>query len=127
MLVIGDKLIPFENIFFISSIQDIKNTKANSTLIFNYDEVLLKYVSENSISSAVIVTSIKEAIYANCLNAKYIISNQDLAKEIQKIADNYMFDSKNLAIIKSNDEFEQIAKNEIDGVIYEYLLELSDS
>jgi len=70
MLVIGDKLIPFENIFFISSIQDIKNTKANSTLIFNYDEVLLKYVSENSISSAVIVTSIKEAIYANCLSAK---------------------------------------------------------
>lgn len=127
MLVIGDKLIPFENIFFISSIQNIKNTKANSTLIFNYDEVLLKYVSENSISSAVIVTSIKEAIYANCLSAKYIISNQDLAKEIQKIADNYMFDSKNLAIIKSNDEFEQIAKNEIDGAIYEYLLELSDS
>lgn len=127
MLVIGDKLIPFENIFFISSIQDIKNTKANSTLIFNYDEVLLKYVSENSISSAVIVTSIKEAIYVNCLSAKYIISNQDLAKEIQKIADNYMFDSKNLAIIKSNDEFEQIAKNEIDGAIYEYLLELSDS
>ncbi|MCR1815412.1 hypothetical protein [Aliarcobacter butzleri] len=127
MLVIGDKLIPFENIFFISSIQDIKNTKANSTLIFNYDEVLLKYVSENSISSAVIVTSIKEAIYANCLGAKYIISNQDLVKEIQKIADNYMFDSKNLAIIKSNDEFEQIAKNEIDGAIYEYLLELSDS
>lgn len=38
-----------------------------------------------------------------------------------------MFDSKNLAIIKSNDEFEQIAKNEIDGAIYEYLLELSDS
>lgn len=127
MLVIGDKLIPFENIFFISSIQDIKNTKANSTLIFNYDEVLLKYVSENSISSAVIVTSIKEAIYANYLSAKYIISNQNLAKEIQKIADNYMFDSKNIAIIKSNDEFEQIAKNEIDGVIYEYLLELSDS
>ncbi|MDN5106381.1 hypothetical protein PJV93_04190 [Aliarcobacter butzleri] len=127
MLVIGDKLIPFENIFFISSIQDIKNTKANSTLIFNYDEILLKYVSENSISSAVIVTSIKEAIYANCLGAKYIISKQNLAKEIQKIADNYMFDSKNLAIIKSNDEFEQIAKNEIDGAIYEYLLELSDS
>ncbi|MFX4231066.1 hypothetical protein ACOL3I_06225 [Aliarcobacter butzleri] len=127
MLVIGDKLIPFENIFFISSIQDIKNTKANSTLIFNYDEILLKYVSENSISSAVIVTSIKEAIYANCLSAKYIISKQNLAKEIQKIADNYMFDSKNLAIIKSNDEFEQIAKNEIDGAIYEYLLELSDS
>ena len=122
MLVIGDKLIPFENIFFISSIQDIKNTKANSTLIFNYDEVLLKYVSENSISSAVIVTSIKEAIYANCLSAKYIISNQDLAKEIQKIAENYMYDSKILAIITSNDEFDEIIEAQIDGVIYKELM-----
>lgn len=126
MLILGDKLVPFEDMIFINSIEDIKSTKPNSTLIFNYDETLLKYVSKNSLSCAVIVTSIKEAIYANSLNAKYIISKKNLAKKIQKIADNYMFDSKNLAIIKSNDEFERIVKNEIDGVIYEYLLELSD-
>lgn len=122
MIIIGDKLVPFEEISFISSILDIKNTKANSTLIFYYDEELLKYVSQNALSSAIIVKSIKEAIYSNSLNAKYIISKKDLAKDIQKIADNYMFDAKNLAIIKSNSEFEDIAKNEIDGVIYEDLL-----
>lgn len=122
MIIIGDKLVPFEEISFISSILDIKNTKANSTLIFYYDEELLKYASQNALSSAVIVKSIKEAIYSNSLNAKYIISKKDLAKDIQKIADNYMFDAKNLAIIKSNSEFEDIAKNEIDGVIYEDLL-----
>jgi hypothetical protein len=118
MIIIGDNLVPYEDISFISSILDIKDTKANSTLIFYYDEELLKYASQNALSSAVIVSSIKEAIYSNSLNAKYIISKKDLAKQIQKIADNYMFDSKNLAIIGSNEEFEEIAKDEIDGVIY---------
>ena len=47
---------------------------------------------------------------------------KELAKQIQKIADNYMYDSKILAIIKSNDELENIAKNEIDGVIYKNLI-----
>ena len=66
--------------------------------------------------------SIKEAIYANSLNAKYIISEKELAKAIQKIADNYMFDSKILAVIETNDEIEEIAQSEIDGIIYKSIL-----
>ena len=46
----------------------------------------------------------------------------DLSVQIQKIADNYMYDSKNLVIIDSNEEFENITKNEIDGVIYRDLI-----
>ena len=122
MIIIGDNFVPFENISFISSIDDIKNTKANSTLIFFYDAELLKYSYENDLSSAVIVTSITEAIYCNSLNAKYIISDKHLAIQIQKIADNYMYDSKNLVIISSNEEFEDVVKDEIDGVIYKDLL-----
>lgn len=122
MIIIGDKLVPFEDINYIQNVENIKNSKANSTLIFNYDEEVLKYCYENEISLAVIITSIKEAIYCNNLNVKYIISEKELAKEIQKIADNYMYDSKNLAIIDSNEEFEKIVKNEIDGVIYRDLI-----
>jgi hypothetical protein len=122
MILLGDKIVPFENISFISNIEDIQNTKANSTIIFNYDEKVLKYCYENELSSAVIITSIKEAIYCNNLNAKYIISEKELAIEIQKIADNYMYDSKNLAIINSNEDFEEIARCEIDGVIYRDLI-----
>ena len=122
MIIIGDNFVPFENISFISSIDDIKNTKANSTLIFFYDAELLKYSYENDLSSAVIVTSITEAIYCNSLNAKYIISDKHLAIQLQKIADNYMYDSKNLVIISSNEEFEDVVKDEIDGVIYKDLL-----
>lgn len=122
MIILGDEIISFEDMCFIKNIEDIKTTKANSTIIFNYDKNVLKYCFENEISSAVIVRSIKEAIYCNSLNVKYIISEKKLAKKIQKIADNYMYDSKNIAIIESNNEFEKIVKKEIDGVIYKKII-----
>ena len=122
MIIIGDKLVPFEEMTYIKNIENIKDSKANSTVMFNYDEKMLKYAYENELSSAVIVTSITEAIYCNSLNVKYIISEKHLAIQIQKIADNYMYDSKNLVIINSNEEFEHIAKDEIDGVIYRELI-----
>ena len=123
MILIGDDLVPYGQISFISNIEQINSTKANSTILFNYDEVLLKYAYENELSSAVIIKSIKDAIYCNNLNVKYIISEKVLSKQIQKIADNYMYDSKNLAIIDSNDEFEEIAITEIDGIIYRNLIQ----
>ena len=123
MILIGDKLVPFPEISFISNIEQINSTKANSIVLFVYDEKLLKYVCDNELPSAVIVKSIKDVIYCNNLNVKYIISEKALASQIQKIADNYMYDSKNLAIIDSNDEFEEIAINEIDGIIYRSLIQ----
>jgi hypothetical protein len=122
MILIGDKIVPYEDISNILSIEDIKNTKANSCISFAYNEKILSYAYKNNLSSAVIITSIKEAIYANSLNTKYIICEKQLAKQLQKIAENYMFDSKVLAIISSNDEFEEIALAEIDGIIYKNIL-----
>ena len=122
MIIIGDKLVPFEEVIYIKNIENIKYTKANSTIIFDYDEKTLEYSYKNNLSSAVVVSSIKEAIYCNSLNVKYIISEKNLACEIQKIADNYMCDSKNLVIIDSNEEFEQTTIAQIDGVIYRELI-----
>ena len=122
MIIIGDKLVPFEEVIYIKNIENIKYTKANSTIIFDYDEKILEYSYKNNLSSAVVVSSIKEAIYCNSLNVKYIISEKNLACEIQKIADNYMYDSKNLVIINSNEEFEQTTIAQIDGVIYRELM-----
>ncbi len=123
MIILGDKIVPFENTFFISSIDEIQNTKANSTLIFFYNEELLIYCSKNELAFAVIVCSLLEAIYSNSLGAKYIISEKDLAKDIQKVAENYMYDAKILALVESNNEFESISKDEINGVIYKNLIQ----
>jgi hypothetical protein len=122
MILIGDNLIPYTNFFNISSIDDIKNSNANSVISFRYNENILTYSFKNDLNYAVIASSIKEAIYANNLNAKYIVCEKNLAKDIQKIADNYMFDSKVLALIETSDEIEEVALNEIDGIIYNNLV-----
>lgn len=122
MILIGDKNIPYENIFKIDSIENIVNTPSNSTIIFEYKQELMHYCNKNSLKYAVLVTDLKEAIYANALDAKYIICQKELAKKIQKVADNYMFDAKVLAVISSNDEFNEIIDNEIDGIIYDFLI-----
>lgn len=122
MILLGDNLIPYEDICLIDSIWDIENSLPNSTLIYNYDENLLTYCNKNKLNSAIIVTCIKEAIYSNALGVKYIICDKKLAKNIQKIADNYMFDSKILSIIEQEKEIEDIALLEIDGVIFKDLI-----
>lgn len=122
MIILGDTLIPFENIFFIKRVEDIKSSSSNSTLVFEYDEKLLKYCFENSLGYGVLVKSLKEAIYSNALNAKYVVCDKNLDKDIQNLAENYMFDSKILSIIDSNNEIEDIALKQIDGVIYKKLL-----
>ena len=72
MILIGDKLVPFEDIFLIENIKDIENTKANSTVLFDFNEEILTYCYKNELFCAVVVNSIKEAIYCNNLNVKYI-------------------------------------------------------
>ena len=123
MKIIGDNLIPFEDFFKVLSIEDIKNTKPNSMIFFDFNEELLKYSNSENLNFLVYVSSIKEAIYASNFNAKYIICKNKLAKKLQKIADNYMWDSKILTIIKSSDDLEKVAIEEIDGAIYSHLLE----
>lgn len=122
MIIIGDKLVPYEKIFRIYHQEQIAETQANSTILFKYNSSMLTYASQNNLPYAVVVTSIKEALYSNALTAKYIICQKDIAKGIQKIADNYMFDSKILAIIESNEEFETVVLDEIDGVIFQHIL-----
>ena len=122
MIIIGDSNIEYENIEKIAQIEDIKKSSPAATVLFDFDIEILKYTNANNINSAVIAYSIKEVIYANSLGAKYIIPRVNILLQVQKIADNYMFDSKILAVIEDSDEIEKIALDEIDGVIYKELL-----
>ncbi len=122
MIIIGDQNIEYENIEKITGINDIKTTASNATILFDFDLDILKYTKSNDINSAVTVKSIKEVLYASSLSAKYIIPSENILIQSQKIADNYMFDSKILAIVENSDALEQVALNEIDGAIYKDLL-----
>jgi hypothetical protein len=64
------------------------------------------------------VNNITELVYASAFNASYCIVTQKLAKTAQKIAENYLFDTKILVHIENEDEIEEMALLGIDGVIF---------
>ena len=122
MIIIGDNYIPYENISVINSIEEIKSTKPNTTIVFDFDKDIMKYCMKNDINYAVKIVSVKESIYANNLNARYILPNNELLEIVQKIAENYMFDSKILATIQNEESIEDIAIQSIDGAIFKRLI-----
>jgi len=54
------------------------------------------------------------------LNTTYILAEKELAKEAQKIADDYMFDAKVLLFDASEDDIEFCALNSIDGIVLSF-------
>ena len=121
MLIIGNKNIPYEKIKSINSIEDIKNTSAEFIVYFKYDIDTIKYCFDNNVKCAVYVSTVTESIFCNALDVNFIISNNN-TKQIQNIADNYMFDSKILQIIIDDNDIQKVAINEIDGCIYKEIL-----
>ena len=122
MIIIGNKHIPHSVFINILCIDDISNTQSNSVVIFLYDIEIIKYCQKNNIQNAVIVNNITESIFCNNLDVDFIIVKNDISKQVQSIAQNYMFDSKILQIIKDDKDIQNIAINEIDGCIYDNLL-----
>ncbi len=119
MMIFGDDRFECEKFFKITNIDELKQTKSNSTVLLMQEDLQLQqYLSKNNIAYAVKINSIKSAVYANNLKASYIICDFDLAKDIQKIAENYLFDAKVLAVVCCESEIEKIANNFIDGAIY---------
>ncbi|DAB32132.1 MAG TPA: hypothetical protein CFH79_05545 [Sulfurospirillum sp. UBA11407] len=122
MIILGHKFFENEKLYTISSFEQIKNTPTNSTLLLNFQENdilnFIKDLKENSISFALEVQSIKELIFANNFGAKFILLEEFLAVDAQKIANEYLFDSKILVKINSEEEIEKLARLGIDGVIF---------
>ncbi|WP_200762645.1 hypothetical protein [Nitrosophilus alvini] len=119
MIIIGHKDISADTLYRIKSFEDIEKTPPNTTVFFDFDIDLMKRCIENSVEFAVFVKDIKEALFANSMSAKYAVCDKSKAKEIQEIAENYLFDTKIIAKISLEYEIEKYAKLSIDGVLFE--------
>lgn len=120
MLIIGHPLIPFKPLYKVTKIEDIKKTKPNCTILIDFDDKeLVQYSKAQDISLALHVKSIKDACLANALGAKFVVVDDDLlAKQVQDLATEYLFDTKILLQIADENAIEKAAKNFIDGVVF---------
>ncbi|MCR8699490.1 hypothetical protein CYJ41_03280 [Campylobacter ureolyticus] len=123
MQIIGHKLIEYKNFNLIQTVENILNF---DNLIFEYNEDFIKNAKDNGKTFSVIARNLNEAILANALKAKFIIiekNNISIAKEVVKLAEFYLFDSK-IAIIIENYEKDLLnAINlKVDAVIYKNII-----
>lgn len=126
MILIGHPFIESEHFSKADSIETVANTPSNSTLFMHYNASVIplcKHCVVNGLKVAIQVDSITEAILANALKVHYIVCEKSLAPEIQKLAENYMFDPKILCIIAAESDIEWCALNEIDGVIFKEVID----
>lgn len=121
MLLFGHPHVKNEKLYHVSSIEAIGHTPSNACVLFSYDEEVFELISHaraNGIAFALDVSSLKEALIGENLDAKYLLLNEELCVRVQKAADNYLFDAKILVHINDEDELEYFADKGIDGAIF---------
>ena len=121
MIIIGHPWVESQVFRKTSSLAEIKASTSSEILLFDSlltSQDLVQYCYKNTIAYAVEVASLKEAVFANALEAKYLLCSKAQAKEIQEMAQEYLFDTRVLVKITNEDEIDAIAKLGIDGVIF---------
>ena len=109
-----------ETFVYVKTLEDIKNSPNNATLIFEYCDSSLEvynFCKINNIAYGVKVNNIKEMIFCTNLNAKYVFCNTlKKAKTFQKIVDEYLIDTQVVLLIDSLDKIEEIVKHKIVAI-----------
>ncbi|SFV60604.1 hypothetical protein MNB_SV-8-1115 [hydrothermal vent metagenome] len=121
MIIIGHPWIESPKFYKVFSLEDIKKSKAENIVLLEPlvdSHVLAKYCKENEIPFAATVNTLQEAIFSNALGASYMVCEEDDALIIQPIAQEYLFDTRILALIHEEKEITKIARSGIDGVIF---------
>lgn len=117
MLLIGHKLIPFSPLYPIEAVDEIAQTPSGSTVLFEYHPELIWHCRENNISFALHVSNVTEAIIGNGAGAKLLIASMHLAIELQKLAEQYLFDAKIAVMSDEESAIAETAKHGIDALI----------
>jgi len=121
MKIFGHPWIESIAFYPVENIESIKSSPASSLLQiekFSSNIELIQYCYANNLPYIVEVVTIKEAIFANSLGAKYILTEKALAIGIMPLAQHYLFDTQILASISDEFEIEEMAKIGVDGVYF---------
>jgi hypothetical protein len=121
MLIFGHPWVESPRFVKVFNLEDIAKTSREDILLLEPLSVsieLAKHCQKNNLRFAPTITSIKEALLANALGADYIFCQFEQAIVAQKIANEYLFDTKILVLVDEERGIETIARFGIDGVVF---------
>ena len=121
MLLFGHRFIPSESFYHITTIDAISKTPPSSKVFLEFSEDnldIIQHLTKNSVKFVLSVKNIRELIYASSLEASYILVQKEIAKSAQNIAESYLFDAKILVSLEDEDQIEEMAMLNLDGVLF---------
>jgi len=121
MLLFGHRFIPSESFYHITTIDAISKTPPSSKVFLEFSEDnldIIQHLVKNSVKFVLSVKNIRELIYASSLEASYILVQKEIAKSAQNIAESYLFDAKILVSLEDENQIEEMAMLNLDGVLF---------
>jgi len=121
MLIFGHPWIKTPCFIKVFSLKDIKQVPTEEIILLeplSDSIVLAQYCQAEQRNFAVTVNTVTEALFANALGSHYIICQNEDAIRIQPLAQEYLFDTKVLTLIDSENEIQKMAEHSIDGVLF---------
>ena len=121
MLIFGHPWVEGPQFVKIFTVEEIERTAAGEILLLeplNVSIDLVRHCRRNGLTFALTISSLKEALLANALGAAYVLCQHEVGIEIQKVAEEYLFDVKVLVLVEEEREIETMARFGIDGVVF---------
>ncbi len=121
MLIFGHPWVESPNFVKVFSVEEISKSTPRDILLLeplNVSIDLVRHCRSNELEFALTISTLKEALFANALGAGYVLCQHELGIEIQKIAEEYLFDTRILVLIEEEREIESMARFGIDGVVF---------
>lgn len=98
MIVIGSEFVDFTRIKIFEF--NLQNCKQKPDFIYINDQI--------------------QAVLANANQIKFLVcKSMDLAKQIQNLAEDYLFDSKIAVLADTNSDFQIAINHRIDAIIFQ--------
>lgn len=121
MFIFGHPWIDSPRFVKVFSVEQIEKSSPEEILLLeplNVSIELAKHCQRNGLRYAVTLNDIRDGIFANALGASFVVTEHELAITLQKIAEDYLFDTKILVLIEDERRIETMVRFGIDGVIF---------
>lgn len=121
MLLFGHPYIASETFYHIESLEAVRRTPANAlvTLFFAPENLdLIEHLRNHGIRFALHIDSVTDAVIGENLRATYLIVNPKNGREIQSVAEHYLFDAKVLGYVEDMAHLEKLIELRLDGAIF---------
>jgi hypothetical protein len=109
-------------VVFKPNLKSIDTTPAGSIVLTTFERNDLPLYETYAPVLGILVYSLLEFVQVAKCGVRYALAPYPLAKKLQKAADAYLYDTKVLALIDTEEMIEQAARDEIDGVAHTALI-----